>query len=192
MNPAVLESMLTYCHFHQKEYILIKLFLKLKSNQGKYINGLPWMICFHNWNDSEMIFTSNGVTSESDWRFAICVTMMTWSNGKLFRVTGHLCGEFTGHRWIPRTKSVTRSFDVFFDQRLNKQLSKPWWGLWFETPSGPLWRHCNDQKIVSHGRPYMILSLTRYLCVALTHHCRQFNCDVNIRRFSFHAQMGEN
>ena len=20
-----------------------------------------------------------------------------------FRVTGHLCGEFTGHRWIPRT-----------------------------------------------------------------------------------------
>ena len=22
-----------------------------------------------------------------------------------FRVTGHLCGEFTGHRWIPRTKA---------------------------------------------------------------------------------------
>ena len=24
---------------------------------------------------------------------------------KIFRVTGHLCGEFTGHRWIPRTKA---------------------------------------------------------------------------------------
>ena len=24
---------------------------------------------------------------------------------KHFRVTGHLCGEFTGHRWIPRTKA---------------------------------------------------------------------------------------
>ena len=24
---------------------------------------------------------------------------------KLFRVTGHLCGEFTGLRWIPRTKA---------------------------------------------------------------------------------------
>ena len=32
-------------------------------------------------------------------------TMMTSSNGIVFRVTGHLCGEFTGHRWIPRTKA---------------------------------------------------------------------------------------
>ena len=24
---------------------------------------------------------------------------------KLFRVTDHLCGEFTGHRWIPRKKA---------------------------------------------------------------------------------------
>ena len=23
----------------------------------------------------------------------------------IFRVTGHLCGEFTGHWWIPRTKT---------------------------------------------------------------------------------------
>ena len=32
------------------------------------------------------------------------VTMMTLSNGNIFRVTGYLCGEFTGYRWIPRTK----------------------------------------------------------------------------------------
>ena len=31
--------------------------------------------------------------------------MMTSSNGKIFHVTDHLCGEFTGHRWIPRTKA---------------------------------------------------------------------------------------
>ena len=31
--------------------------------------------------------------------------MMTSSNGNIFRVTGHLCGEFTGHRWIPHTKA---------------------------------------------------------------------------------------
>ena len=31
--------------------------------------------------------------------------MMTSSNRNLFRVTGHLCGEFTGPRWIPRTKT---------------------------------------------------------------------------------------
>ena len=31
--------------------------------------------------------------------------MMTSSNGNIFRITGHLCGEFTGHRWISRTKA---------------------------------------------------------------------------------------
>ena len=46
-------------------------------------------------------------------------------------------GEF------PTQWQVTRSFDVFFDLRLNKPLSKQWWGWWFETPSRSLWRHCN-------------------------------------------------
>ena len=31
--------------------------------------------------------------------------MMTSSNGNIFRVTGHLCGEFTGHRRILHTKA---------------------------------------------------------------------------------------
>ena len=31
--------------------------------------------------------------------------MMTSSNGNIFRVTGPLCGKFTGHRWIPLTKA---------------------------------------------------------------------------------------
>ena len=33
------------------------------------------------------------------------VAMMTSSNGNIFSVTGRLCGEFTGHRWILRTKA---------------------------------------------------------------------------------------
>ena len=59
------------------------------------------------------------------------------SNGNIFRVTGLLCGKFTGER------SVTRSFDVFFDLRLNKLLSKRWRGWWLETSLRPLWCHCN-------------------------------------------------
>ena len=47
-------------------------------------------------------------------------------------------GEF------PAQRPVTRSFDVFFDLRLNKRLSKQSWGWWFETLSCPLWCHCND------------------------------------------------
>ena len=31
--------------------------------------------------------------------------MVTSSNGNIFRVTGHLCGEFNGPRWIPHTKA---------------------------------------------------------------------------------------
>ena len=61
--------------------------------------------------------------------------MMTSSNGNIFHVTGHLCGEFTGPRWIPAQRPVTRDFDVFFVLRPNKLLSKQSWGWCFETPS---------------------------------------------------------
>ena len=46
-------------------------------------------------------------------------------------------GEF------PTQRPVTRIFDVFFDLRLNKQLSKQSWGWWFETLSRRLWRQYN-------------------------------------------------
>ena len=38
------------------------------------------------------------------WREIII--MMTSSNGSIFHVTGALCGEFTGHRWIPIQRPV--------------------------------------------------------------------------------------
>ena len=47
-------------------------------------------------------------------------------------------GEF------PTQRPVTRSFDVFYDLRLNKRFSKLWRGWWFETRSCTLWSHCND------------------------------------------------
>ena len=40
-------------------------------------------------------------------------------------------------------RPVARGFDVFFDQCLNKRLSKQPCGWWFETLSWSLWRHCN-------------------------------------------------
>ena len=61
------------------------------------------------------------------WRWVITSknvnnqAMMTPLNGNSFRVTGPLCGEFTGHREsFPSQRPVTRSFDIFFDLRLNK------------------------------------------------------------------------
>ena len=46
-------------------------------------------------------------------------------------------GEF------PAQRPVGRSFDVFFDLRVNKRLSKQSWGWWFETLSRSFWRHHN-------------------------------------------------
>ena len=70
--------------------------------------------------------------------------MMTSSNGNIFRVTGHLWGN----------SPVTRSFDVLFDLHRNKRLSKQSWDWWFETPSHPLWRHCNGRySVASCGCP---------------------------------------
>ena len=40
-------------------------------------------------------------------------------------------------------RPVTRSFDVFFDLRLNKRLGKQSWRRWFETLSPSLRRHCD-------------------------------------------------
>ena len=46
-------------------------------------------------------------------------------------------GEF------PSQRPETRSFDAFFDLRLNKRLSKQSRSRWFETILRSLWRHCN-------------------------------------------------
>ena len=69
--------------------------------------------------------------------------MITSSNGTfsaLLAIAGNspVPGEF------PTQRPVMRCFDVFFDLRLNKWLSKQWWGWWFETFSHSLWRHRND------------------------------------------------
>ena len=71
--------------------------------------------------------TPDAATSDSAAYLGTCarwVIMMTSSNGSIFRVTGLLCGEFIGHRWIPLTKASGAEFDVFFDLRLNKRFSK--------------------------------------------------------------------
>ena len=58
-----------------------------------------------------------------------------------------VAGEF------PPQRPVMQSFDVFFDLRLNQQLSRQWRGRWFETPSRHLWRHCNEYD--SSTKPFL-------------------------------------
>ena len=69
----------------------------------------------------------------------------------------HLCGEFTGPGEFPSQRPMTRSFDVFFDQRLNERLSKQSCGWWFETLSSPLWRHSNVYRSIISGMWFLCL-----------------------------------
>ena len=53
--------------------------------------------------------------------------MMTSSNRNIFRVTGPLCGEFTGYQWIPRTKASDEELWCFL-------WSAPWINGWVNNP----------------------------------------------------------
>ena len=89
---------------------------------------------------------------------------MTSSDGNIFRLTGQMSGEFTGHRSL-----------IFFVLCLNKRLSKQWWGWWSETLSHPLWCRCNviakimDDGIKHTAHQYIwIINLWRiYLSISL-------------------------
>ena len=111
--------------------------------------------------------------------------MMASSNGNIFRVTGPLCVEFTGHRWIH--KGHWRGALMFsLICAWNKRLRKQSWDWWSETPSLPLWRHCNmplngKEFTATHRGPFSIYISARVLaqwgrvlniCVSeKSHHC---------------------
>ena len=67
---------------------------------------------------------------------------MTWWRHQMEAFSA-LLATCAGNSPVPGEFPVTRSFDIFFDLRLNKRLSKQSWGWWLETPSCPLWRQCN-------------------------------------------------
>ena len=61
--------------------------------------------------------------------------MMTSANENIFRVTGHLCGEFTGPDEFPAQRPVTRGFDFF-------SLICAWINVWVNNRgAGDLRRH---------------------------------------------------
>ena len=77
-------------------------------------------------------------------------SLMTSSNGNIFRVTGPLCGELTGHRWIPLTKAS----DV-----------ELWCFLW-SAPGINGWvnnREAGDLK--RHRAHYDVIVVSQELCI---------------------------
>ena len=85
--------------------------------------------------DLKLIHLSNYTFISVLWRF-----MMTSS---IFALLALRAGNSPVTGEFPSPRPVTRSFDVFFDLRLNKRLSKQSQGCWVETPSRSWWRHYN-------------------------------------------------
>ena len=80
-------------------------------------------------------------------QFIHCGTRFTWWRHQMetFSALLAICaGNSPGTGEFLTQRPVTRSFDVIFDLRLNKRLSKQSWGWWFETLSHTLWRQCNE------------------------------------------------
>ena len=82
------------------------------------------------------------------------VIMMSSSNGAISTLLAICAGNSPVPGEFHTQRPVMRGFDVFFDLRLNKRLSKQSWGWWFETPSSPLWRHRNMFCTPSRYSPY--------------------------------------
>ena len=90
------------------------------ANPLNYITSMPQHVIFfkthssrnegyvsHGQYNAVTHLSANVMTAQllSESCAGICWNMKTSSNGNIFRVTGHLCGEFTDPRWIPRTKA---------------------------------------------------------------------------------------
>ena len=67
---------------------------------------------------------------------------MTSSNGNISVLLALCAGNLQVTGEFPAQRSVTRSFDIFFDLNLNKRRSKQSRHRWFRTESCSLWRHC--------------------------------------------------
>ena len=72
------------------------------------------------------------ISLDRDW-YICWLDMMTPSNGNISALLAICAVNSTVTGKFPAQRPVTRNF-VFFDQCLNRRLSKQWWGWWFETP----------------------------------------------------------
>ena len=116
--------------FHSHHFNVITPYCVLLY-EGIWVHCYPWL----------------NKASVGDRRFYICnCPLKPWWRHS-FRVTGPLCAQ----------RPVTRSFDVFFDLRLNKWLSKESRRRWFEMPLRSLWPHCNDFL------PWLLYSCMQYI-----------------------------
>ena len=110
----------------------------------------------------------------------------------ILRRTGHddvIKWEHSPRNWS-FVRGIHRRFDVFFDLRLNKRLSKQSWGWWFETLSRPLWGHCNGWPANFHSSDDLEAEMPHQaeMCNALD----WYDCEGSCWKFHFPLQWRHN
>ena len=97
--------------------------------------SMPWR--YHGVDDR--LYTVQVVSGYKGWRTmtlpprTYIIYLMTSWNGNISALLAICAGNSPVPGEFPAQMPVTRSFDVFFNLRLNKRLRKQWWGWWFET-----------------------------------------------------------
>ena len=158
-----------------------------------------WCICFeaHVWINTDLNFTlcmpwlDMKQIISAKWGFCLgyYYFVLSWwrHHGNIFRITRHLWGNSPIPGEFPAQRPVTRSFDLFFDLRPNKRLSKQSWSRWFDTPSRPSWRHRNDNMpefccLRSQGLDlnlhFFVTIKTKIYILAVSYPIRSY-CDTN-------------
>ena len=114
----------------------------MKLDRVPFFRSVPWkqILETHSGNNLNPIFQYSKTRSHA---WLILIGYDTARNRKIswwrhqveaFSALLVLCAgnsPVTGE--FPTQRAVTRTFDVFFELRLNKQLNKQSWGWWFET-----------------------------------------------------------
>ena len=97
LTELLITNFFMLCLLSRSYHILVfMLYMTMVSPTGISIaNVIKCMKCI-----GRMHFVPQGYCYHIDKE-----SMMASSNGNIFRVTGPLCGEFTGLRWIPHTKA---------------------------------------------------------------------------------------
>ena len=126
--------------------LFIYLFIELKwRNYFMSLAGVMPVLLVNRWC-TERQQTWHGLMSPREFN-SVLQNGHIWWRLQMERVSTLLAlceGNPPVTSWVPSQRSMTRSFDVFFDLRLNKRLSKQSKRQWFEVPLCLSWRHVND------------------------------------------------
>ena len=120
------------------------------ANIANVLDGITaWKFVPHYWSSVKMLLNYYSDCLVTWWRHQMEIFFALLA---ICARNSLVSGEF------PAQRPVTRSFDVFFDLRLNKRLSKQSRCRWFETPSRSLWSHRNDMLHITHWRLVIIIT----------------------------------